>query len=80
EHSQQQPPAAVSTSSCDVFPSPYALNLSSFTKLMKKLQEIHPAATRDEIVAALLEVRKNNKGVLSGLSINDIVDKTSAIL
>ncbi|NWH62357.1 RBM44 protein, partial [Geococcyx californianus] len=77
---QQRTPAPFSTSSCDAFISPNALNLSSFTKLMKKLQEIHPAASRGKIVAALLEVKKNNKGVLSGLSISSIMERTSAIL
>uniref|UniRef100_A0A8C3JFG7 TTC3/DZIP3/RBM44-like helical domain-containing protein n=1 Tax=Calidris pygmaea TaxID=425635 RepID=A0A8C3JFG7_9CHAR len=72
--------APFSTNSYDAFISPHALNLSSFTKLMKKLQEIHPEASRDRIVDALLEVRKNNKGILSGLSINSIVKRTSVIL
>ncbi|XP_074449608.1 RNA-binding protein 44 [Larus michahellis] len=72
--------ASFSTNSYDAFISPNTLNLSSFTKLMKKLQEIHPEASRDRIVDALLEVRKNNKGILSGLSINSIVKRTSVIL
>ncbi|NXP13731.1 RBM44 protein, partial [Thinocorus orbignyianus] len=72
--------APFSTNSYDAFISPDTLNLSSFTKLLKKLQEIHPEANRDRIVDALLEVRKNNKGVLSGLSINSIVQRTSEIL
>ncbi|KFP55409.1 RNA-binding protein 44, partial [Cariama cristata] len=55
-------------------------NLGSFTKLMKKLQEIHPEASRDKIVDALLEVRKSNKGILSGLPISFIVERTSGIL
>lgn len=29
---------------------------------------------------ALLEVRKNNKGILSGLSISSIMERTSVIL
>ncbi|XP_014807195.1 PREDICTED: RNA-binding protein 44 [Calidris pugnax] len=72
--------APFSTNSYDAFISPHTLNLSSFTKLMKKLQEMHPEASRDRIVDALLEVRKNNKGILSGLSINSIVKRTSVIL
>ncbi|XP_062362624.1 RNA-binding protein 44 [Cinclus cinclus] len=74
------------TSSCSsvnpsgVFVSPYALNLSSFTKLVKRLQERHPEFSRDEIVGAVQEVRKINKGVLSGLAISCIEEKTSAIL
>ncbi|XP_069716595.1 RNA-binding protein 44-like [Phaenicophaeus curvirostris] len=80
ENLQQKIASPFSTSSYDAFVSPNALNLSSFTKLMNKLQEIHPAASSDKIVAALLEVKKNNKGVLSGLSINSIVERTSAVL
>ncbi|NWH70670.1 RBM44 protein, partial [Piaya cayana] len=80
ENLQQKIPSTVSTSSCDAFVSSNALNSSSFTKLMNKLQEIHPAASSDKIVAALLEVQKNNKGVLSGLSIRSIVERTSAVL
>ncbi|NWS72385.1 RBM44 protein, partial [Crotophaga sulcirostris] len=80
ENFQQKTPAPFSTSSYDAFISPNALNLSSFTRLMNKLQEIHPAASRDEIVAALLEVKKNNKNVLSGLSINTVLERTSAVL
>ncbi|XP_067404793.1 RNA-binding protein 44 [Emydura macquarii macquarii] len=62
------------------FIPPNTLNLSSFTKLMKKLKELHPKATCDNIVDALLEVRTNNKGFLSGLSINAIVEMASFIL
>ncbi|NXY44946.1 RBM44 protein, partial [Ceuthmochares aereus] len=80
ENLQQKTPSPFSTSSYDAFICPYAPNLSSFNKLMNKLREIHPAASRDKIVAALLEVKKNNKGVLSGLSINSIVERTSAVL
>ncbi|XP_010288101.1 PREDICTED: RNA-binding protein 44, partial [Phaethon lepturus] len=80
ENFQQKTSAPFSTDSYDAFISPNTLNLSSFTKLMKKLQEIHPEASRDKIVDALLEVRKNNKGILSGLSINSIVERTSVIL
>uniref|UniRef100_A0A803VWJ6 RNA binding motif protein 44 n=1 Tax=Ficedula albicollis TaxID=59894 RepID=A0A803VWJ6_FICAL len=63
-----------------VFVSPYALNLTSFTKLVKRLQERHPEFSRDEIVEAVQEVRRINKGVLSGLAISSIEEKTSAIL
>ncbi|NWV37961.1 RBM44 protein, partial [Grantiella picta] len=69
-----------STNPSGMFVSPYALNLSSFTKLIKRLQERHPEFSRDEIVAAVQEVRKINKGVLSGLAISSIEEKTSAIL
>ncbi|XP_014737501.1 PREDICTED: RNA-binding protein 44 [Sturnus vulgaris] len=63
-----------------IFVSPYALNLSSFTKLVKRLQERHPEFSKDEIVEAVQEVRKINKGVLSGMAISSIEEKTSAIL
>ncbi|XP_040417540.1 RNA-binding protein 44-like isoform X1 [Cygnus olor] len=79
-NSLQKASAPFSTNSFGAFISPNTLNLSSFTKLMKKLQEIHPEASRDKIVDALLEVRKNNKGILSGLSINSIMERTSVIL
>ncbi|NXF54739.1 RBM44 protein, partial [Oceanites oceanicus] len=80
ENFLQKTSAPFSTNSYDAFISPNTLNLSSFTKLMKKLKEIHPEASRDKIVDALLEVRTNNKGILSGLSINSIVERTSIIL
>ncbi|XP_059724147.1 RNA-binding protein 44-like [Haemorhous mexicanus] len=63
-----------------IFVSPYALNLSSFTKLVRRLQEKHPGFSRGEIVEAVQEVRKMNKGVLSGLAISSIEEKASAIL
>ncbi|NWV15878.1 RBM44 protein, partial [Ptilonorhynchus violaceus] len=63
-----------------VFVSPYALNLSSFNKLIRRLQDRHPEVSRDKIMEALHEVRKNNKGVLNGLAIRSIEEKTSAIL
>ncbi|XP_006032325.1 RNA-binding protein 44 isoform X3 [Alligator sinensis] len=62
------------------FMPPNTLNLSSFTKLMKKLQELHPEASRNDIVDALLEVRTNNNGFLSGLSVNAIVEMASLAL
>ncbi|KAM4669571.1 RNA-binding protein 44 [Amazona ochrocephala] len=73
-------PSSYSSKSFDVFILPDNLNLSSFTRLVEKLRGLHPQASRDAILAALLEVRKNNNGILSGLSINTIVARTSAIL
>ncbi|NXK63514.1 RBM44 protein, partial [Sylvietta virens] len=64
----------------EIFVSPYALNMSSFTKLIKRLQERHPEFSKEEIVEAVQEVRKINKGILSGLAISSIEEKTSAIL
>ncbi|NXJ89333.1 RBM44 protein, partial [Corythaixoides concolor] len=80
ENFPQKTPVPFSSNSHDAFFSPNTLNLSSFTKVMKKLQEIHPEASRDKIMDALLEVRKNNKGILSGLAISSIVERTSVIL
>ncbi|XP_071603154.1 RNA-binding protein 44 [Heliangelus exortis] len=80
ENSLQKTTVPLSTNSHDAFIPPNMLNLSNFTKLMKKLQKLHPEASRDRIVDALLEVRKNNKGILSGLSISSIMERTSVIL
>ncbi|NWX88776.1 RBM44 protein, partial [Nothoprocta ornata] len=80
ENSLQKTSALYCPDSLDTFIPPNTLNLSSFTKLMKKLQEIHPETSREKIIDALLQVRTNNKGILSGLSINSIVKRTSLIL
>ncbi|NXQ15368.1 RBM44 protein, partial [Peucedramus taeniatus] len=80
ENSLQKTSTCSSVNPSGVFVSPYALNLSSFTKLIKRLQERHPGFSRDEIVEAVQEVRKINKGVLSGLAISSVEEKTSAIL
>ncbi|NWX39008.1 RBM44 protein, partial [Steatornis caripensis] len=64
------------------FISPNTLNSSSFTKLTKKLREIHPEASRREgkIADALLEARKNGRGALSGSSVKSVAERTSVIL
>uniref|UniRef100_A0A8C0Z901 RNA binding motif protein 44 n=1 Tax=Cyanistes caeruleus TaxID=156563 RepID=A0A8C0Z901_CYACU len=80
ENSLQKTSTCSSVNPSGIFVSPYALNLSSFTKLIKRLQERHPEFSRAEIVEAVQEVRKINKGVLSGLAISSIEEKTSAIL
>ncbi|NXC96520.1 RBM44 protein, partial [Certhia familiaris] len=80
EKSLQKTSTCSSVKPTDVFVSPYALNLSSFTKLVKRLQERHPEFSRDKIVEAVQEVRKIHKGVLSGLAISSIEEKASAIL
>ncbi|NWT32340.1 RBM44 protein, partial [Cardinalis cardinalis] len=80
ENSLQKTSTCFSVTSSDIFVSPYALNLSSFTKLIRRLQVKHPAFSRDEIVGAVQEVRRMNKGVLSGLAISSIEEKASAIL
>ncbi|NXW68410.1 RBM44 protein, partial [Hirundo rustica] len=80
ENSLQKTSTCSSVGQSGIFVSPYALNLSSFTKLIKRLQERHPGFSKQEIVEAVQEVRRINKGVLSGLSISSIEEKTSAIL
>ncbi|XP_045414634.1 RNA-binding protein 44 [Lemur catta] len=62
------------------FIPPNTLNLRSFTKIMKRLAELHPEVSRDHIIEALQEVRINHKGFLNGLSINTIVEMTSSVL
>ncbi|XP_003417980.1 RNA-binding protein 44 [Loxodonta africana] len=62
------------------FIPPNTLNLRSFTKIMKRLAELHPEVSRDRIVSALQEVRLSHKGFLNGLSINTIVEMTSSVL
>ncbi|XP_042558291.1 RNA-binding protein 44 [Dipodomys spectabilis] len=62
------------------FIPPNTLNLRSFTKIMKRLTELHPEVSRDHIIDALQEVRMTHKGFLNGLSINTIVEMTSSVL
>ncbi|XP_003798282.1 RNA-binding protein 44 [Otolemur garnettii] len=62
------------------FVPPNTLNLRSFTKIMKRLAELHPEVSRDNIIEALQEVRMSHKGFLNGLSINTIVEMTSSVL
>ncbi|ELK14375.1 RNA-binding protein 44 [Pteropus alecto] len=62
------------------FIPPNTLNLRSFTKIMKRLAELHPEVSRDHVIDALQEVRVNHKGFLNGLSINTIVEMTSSVL
>uniref|UniRef100_UPI00398E39F8 RNA-binding protein 44 n=1 Tax=Pristiophorus japonicus TaxID=55135 RepID=UPI00398E39F8 len=71
----QDTPTATGT-----FIPPNSASLSSFNKLMKTLLEMHPEANRDDIIQALKEVKTNNKGFLSGLALNTIVQLASAIL
>ncbi|XP_031970350.1 RNA-binding protein 44 [Corvus moneduloides] len=84
KHSVSEDPGEDSICPCinsgGVFVSPYALNLSSFTKLIKRLQERYPEFNRERIVDAVQEVRKNHKGVLSGMAISSIEEEASAIL
>uniref|UniRef100_A0A8C3YQH5 RNA binding motif protein 44 n=1 Tax=Catagonus wagneri TaxID=51154 RepID=A0A8C3YQH5_9CETA len=62
------------------FIPPNTLNLRSFTKIMRRLTELHPEVSRDHIIDALQEVRINHKGFLNGLSINTIVEMASSVL
>ncbi|NXX86212.1 RBM44 protein, partial [Urocolius indicus] len=80
ENFLQKTSVPFATNSFDAFISSNTWNVSSYVRLMKKLEKIHPEASKDRIVNAVLQVRKNNKGVLSGLSINTIVERTSNIL
>ncbi|KAH0621716.1 hypothetical protein JD844_023318 [Phrynosoma platyrhinos] len=61
------------------FVPPNALNLRSFRKIVKKLEELHPKISRDNILDALVEI-KEKKGVLSGLPLSIIVQMTSSLL
>ncbi|NWH32852.1 RBM44 protein, partial [Chloropsis hardwickii] len=80
ENSLQKTSTCSSVKPSGIFDSPYALNLSSFTKLIKRLQERHPGFSRNEVMEAVQEVRRINKGVLSGLAISSIEKKASDIL
>ncbi|KAM7105984.1 RNA-binding protein 44 [Molossus nigricans] len=62
------------------FIPPNTLNLRSFTKIVKRLAELHPDVSRDRIIDALQEVRMSHKGYLNGLSLNTIVEMTSSVL
>ncbi|KAL0625008.1 RNA-binding protein 44 [Plecturocebus cupreus] len=62
------------------FIPPNTLNLRSFTKIMKRLAELHPEVSRDCIINALQEVRIRHKCFLNGLPINTIVEMTSSVL
>ncbi|XP_061463710.1 RNA-binding protein 44 isoform X2 [Rhineura floridana] len=61
------------------FIPPNTLNLRSFRKVVKKLEELHPEVHRDNILDALVEI-KENKGLLSGLPLSTIVQMTSSLL
>lgn len=91
------------------FIPPNALNLRSFRKVVKKLEDLYPElhrqvyflmvgfrrifllkvsggshllfsfSFRDKILDALVEI-KENKGLLSGLSLSSIVQMTSSLL
>ncbi|XP_029143175.1 RNA-binding protein 44 [Protobothrops mucrosquamatus] len=61
------------------FIPPNTLNLRSFRKVVKKLEELYPEITRDNILDALVEI-KENKGQLSGLPLSTIVQMTSSLL
>uniref|UniRef100_A0A674GUM9 RNA binding motif protein 44 n=1 Tax=Taeniopygia guttata TaxID=59729 RepID=A0A674GUM9_TAEGU len=80
ENSLQKTSTCSSVNTSGIFVSPYALNLSSFTKLIKRLQKKHPGFSREQIADAVQEVRRINKGVLSGMAISSIEEKASDIL
>ncbi|KAJ8390048.1 hypothetical protein AAFF_G00110620 [Aldrovandia affinis] len=60
-------------------PQHYA-TMGSFDTLMARLSERHPEAERERIVGALLELRAQQQGLLSGLPLNTIVEMTSDLL
>ncbi|XP_040828368.1 RNA-binding protein 44 [Ochotona curzoniae] len=62
------------------FIPPNTLNLRSFTKIMRKLAELHPEVSRDQLLDALQAVRADRCGLLNGLSISTIVEMTSSKL
>ncbi|KFP69310.1 RNA-binding protein 44, partial [Acanthisitta chloris] len=80
EDSLQITSAPSTTDSFGAFISPYALNLGNYTKLVKRLQERRPEVSRDDVVEAVREVRRNNEGVLNNLSISSIEERVSVIL
>uniref|UniRef100_A0A8D0KN14 RRM domain-containing protein n=1 Tax=Salvator merianae TaxID=96440 RepID=A0A8D0KN14_SALMN len=61
------------------FIPPNRLNLRSFRKVVKKLEDLHPNVNRNSILDALLEV-KENRGSLTGLPLSTIVQMTSLLL
>ncbi|XP_053139267.1 RNA-binding protein 44 isoform X2 [Hemicordylus capensis] len=62
-----------------IYIPPNSLNLRSFRKVVKKLEELHPETSRNSILDALVEM-KETKGLLSGLSLSTIVQITSSLL
>uniref|UniRef100_W5MA40 RRM domain-containing protein n=1 Tax=Lepisosteus oculatus TaxID=7918 RepID=W5MA40_LEPOC len=67
------------TSSGTFIPQHYA-EMGSFDRLMAQLSELHPEAGRQRIVGALLELRAQKRGFLSGLPLKTIVQMTSDLL
>ncbi|XP_075463393.1 RNA-binding protein 44 isoform X3 [Ascaphus truei] len=59
---------------------PNTLNLGSFAKLLRRLIELHPEASRDQIIRALQDVRNSRGGSLNGVPIEVIAKKASGIL
>ncbi|XP_064185721.1 RNA-binding protein 44 isoform X2 [Anguilla rostrata] len=59
---------------------PHYATMGSFDTLMARLTERHPEAGRERIVKALVELREQNQGLLSGLPLKTIVDMTSDLL
>ncbi|XP_063284800.1 RNA-binding protein 44 [Pelobates fuscus] len=56
---------------------PNRLNLSTFTRVMKQLMELHPDVTRDHIVETMKEIRKRTGRSLNGLTIREMVSVVS---
>ncbi|XP_077071267.1 RNA-binding protein 44 isoform X2 [Siphateles boraxobius] len=67
------------TASGTCVPQHYA-TMGSFDTIMARLSERHPNIGRQRIVDALLELRAQHQGFLSGLPLRSIVDMTSELL
>ncbi|KAJ8352833.1 hypothetical protein SKAU_G00243090 [Synaphobranchus kaupii] len=67
------------TASGTCVPQHYA-TMGSFDTLMARLSERHPEAGREKIVQALVELREQKRGLLSGLPLKTIVEMTSDLL
>lgn len=54
--------------------------MGGFDTLMSELRQLHPDVGRQQIVAALLELRARHQAVLSGLPLNTIREMASELL
>ncbi|XP_048096056.1 RNA-binding protein 44 isoform X3 [Alosa alosa] len=61
-------------------PPTNAAAMGSFDTLMGRLSERHPLVARQKIVEALLKLRAQHRGSLSGLPLRTIVEMTSDLL
>ena len=61
-------------------PSANTTTMGSFDTLMARLSERHPELGRQKILEALLELRAQHRGFLSGLPLRTIVEMTTELL